>query len=86
MSDEKDRFGQKLHEVEKAREDQWARESDQKLLEKLRQRQTAELHCPQCNEELTARTESGIALMGCPKGHGFWLDHETLRQVMKELK
>ena len=86
MSDEKDRFGQKLHDVEKAREDQWARDRDQQLLEKLRQRHSAEIHCPQCNEKLAARTEAGFAMMGCPNGHGVWLDHDTLERVVKALK
>ena len=36
--DHKDRLGNKLHDVEKAREDQWARQSDEKLLEKMRER------------------------------------------------
>ncbi len=36
-SDEKDRFGDKLANIEKAREDQWAAERDRELLAKLRQ-------------------------------------------------
>jgi hypothetical protein len=38
MEDEKDRLGDKLREVEKAREDQWAFEQDRKLIEKQRQK------------------------------------------------
>lgn len=45
MDDEKDRFGDKLRDVEKAREDQWALEEDRKLIEKLRERVRAGL-CP----------------------------------------
>jgi universal stress protein A len=36
-SDEKDRFGDKLANLEKVREDQWAAERDRELLAKLRQ-------------------------------------------------
>jgi len=36
--DEKDRLGDKLHDVEKAREDQWAHERDKELIEKLRKK------------------------------------------------
>ena len=36
MSDERDRYGEKLRHLEKAREDQWAAQRDQELLEKLR--------------------------------------------------
>lgn len=35
-SGEKDRYGEKLRQLEKAREDQWAAQQDQELLEKLR--------------------------------------------------
>ncbi|MGH7988489.1 MAG: hypothetical protein ACRD4Q_10500 [Candidatus Acidiferrales bacterium] len=38
MDDSKDRMGDKLHDLEKAREEQWARERDKELLEKLRQK------------------------------------------------
>jgi hypothetical protein len=86
MSDERDRLGDKLHEAEKAREDQWAREQDRLLIEKMRQRQSAQLHCPQCNAGLVARAEKGFALMGCPSGHGAWLDHDALAHVLQSVK
>jgi len=37
MADEKDRFGEKIHQSEKAREDQWARQQDAELLENPRE-------------------------------------------------
>jgi hypothetical protein len=97
MSDEKDRFGQKLHDLEKAREDQWARDEDRRLIEKmraareedhkvlgeLRQRHPAELHCPQCNTVLAPRAVGGIGMLECPSEHGAWLDAESLRQMIK---
>ncbi len=40
MSDgEKDRFGDKLHDIEAARENEWAHKRDQELLEKMREAQ-----------------------------------------------
>jgi hypothetical protein len=86
MADEKDRFGDKLREVEKAREDQWAHDQDQKLLEKLRQKPIPELNCPHCNVKLTARRAAGFTIMGCASGHGAWIDHETLEALLKRLK
>jgi TFIIB-like protein len=83
MSDEKDRFGQKLHDVGKAREDQWARDEDEKRIQKLRERQTIELHCPQCHGKLGAEVEAGLAVMACPHGHGVWMDKVTLQQLIK---
>ncbi len=81
MDDQKDRFGQKLHDLEKAREDQWARERDQKLLEKIRHHQHAELHCPQCQAKLAAHTAGGVVVLRCPDGHGGWLDSEALHHL-----
>jgi hypothetical protein len=86
MSDEKDRWGQKLHDVEKVREDQWAREEDQKLIDKLRHRQPAEMHCPQCNGKLVARVDANFAMMSCPNDHGAWLDKVALEQVIRSKK
>ena len=86
MADEKDRYGDKLHDLEKAREDQWARDEDQKLLEKLRQKPRHELNCPHCSGTLSARSVSGVSIMGCANGHGAWLDHATLEAVLKRLK
>ncbi len=47
-SNEKDRYGEKLHSVEQAREDQWAAERDRELLARLRhqaeEREAAERH------------------------------------------
>ncbi len=52
--DESDRYGDKLREVEKAREDQWAAERDRELLVKLR-RQADERTVTAPNEKRTAK-------------------------------
>lgn len=83
MVDEKDRLGDKFHDVEKAREDQWAREQDRQLIEKMRLKQRAELHCPQCQQKLVAKAADGITMMSCPTGHGAWLDKEALENLAK---
>jgi len=38
MVEEKDRFGDKIHAVELARENQWARQRDEEILERLRRK------------------------------------------------
>ena len=85
MADEKDRLGSKLHDAEKAREDQWARQHDDELIEKMRKRlhQTA---CPHCKQFLVAKTEHGVSMHACPSGHGAWLDAAALKAVLKERK
>jgi hypothetical protein len=93
MADEKDRLGDKLHDAEKAREDQWAHEEDRKLIEKQRRKMAeqkqegASLQCPQCGKPLVATAQSGIAgsvaMMACPDDHGAWLDSAALKSFRR---
>ena len=85
MSDEKDRLGSKLRHVEKAREDQWARQHDAELLEIMRKR-LSETACPHCKEFLVATTEHEVPMNACPQGHGAWLDQTALKGVLKGRK
>jgi TFIIB-like protein len=85
MADEKDRLGDKLHDVEKAREDQWARQRDEELLEKMGKR-LVKAACPQCKQSLVPKTESGVSMAACPAGHGAWLDEAALKAVLKAAK
>jgi hypothetical protein len=80
MSDEKDRWGEKIHDLEKVREDQWARDRDRLLLEKMRARQSASLHCPHCNTELKPGDSGEPLTMVCPDGHGAWLEGAALER------
>jgi hypothetical protein len=82
MADEKDRMGSKLHDAEKAREDQWARQHDEELLEKMRKRLHSHV-CPNCKQVLVAKTENGVHVHACPSGHGAWLEEGTLKSVLK---
>ena len=84
MADEKDRFGEKIHQSEKAREDQWARQHDVELLEKIRQKAAAAMHCPKCNSALTDKVHAGIHLQVCPKNDGAWLDAAALEHLLKK--
>jgi hypothetical protein len=86
MADEKDRYGDKMHDREKAHEDQWARDQDQRLLEKLRQKPPVEMLCPQCHSQLVASAGAPFAMLGCPNAHGAWLDHQTLEALLKRLQ
>jgi len=84
-TESKDRLGNKLHDVEAAREDQWARQRDAELIEKLRER-LSKACCPHCKEFLVAKTESGISMHVCPAGHGAWLEAAALKAVLKQRK
>ena len=60
MSDEKDRLGDKLHQAEAARENQWAHQRDEEILEKLRRKYIKAIPCPQCGQKLDARVAIGV--------------------------
>ncbi|MGH7812877.1 MAG: hypothetical protein ACREQI_02595 [Candidatus Binataceae bacterium] len=84
MSNEnKDRFGQKMQDVEAAREDQWARQKDAELLAKMRER-TGAMACPHCKKPLVAKSENGLQMMACPADEGAWLDAPSLQLVLKK--
>ncbi|HUO05623.1 MAG TPA: zf-TFIIB domain-containing protein [Candidatus Binataceae bacterium] len=84
-TDEKDRLGNKLHDVEAARENEWARKRDAELLAKLRDRQHA-MACPHCNQPLVEKTERGVRMMACPTDEGAWLDANELKGLLPKKK
>src|SRR5271170_2782557 len=86
MSDEKDRLGDKLHDVDAAREDQWAHQRDDEILAKLRRKYVKAIACPQCGAKLEARVAIGVGGMACPSRHGAWADRETLDQLETRLQ
>lgn len=91
MADEKDRFGDKLRDVEKAREDQYFAERDRALIQKLKAdketeqertlRDLARMRCPQCGEHLKAQRYGEVALDECPACKGVWLDKGELEKI-----
>jgi hypothetical protein len=92
MSDgEKDRYGDKLRDVEKAREDKFFADRDRELLLKLKAqtgdeeeqsiRALAKMRCPKCGDRLTTRTQLEVDLDECPSGHGIWLDTGELEKL-----
>lgn len=97
MPDEKDRLGEKLHNLEKAREDQWAAQHDRELLEQLRRKQselkeamkaateTMGSLCPRCHQQLVKRENAGITMLVCQSGDGAWIDKAQLDQVLRRL-
>ena len=92
MSDgEKDRLGDKLRELEKAREDQFFGNRDRELLQKLKAqtasteeqtiRELAKGRCPDCGERLATRTKLDVEIHECPSGHGMWLGAGELEKI-----
>ncbi|HLH78171.1 MAG TPA: zf-TFIIB domain-containing protein [Candidatus Binataceae bacterium] len=92
--EEKDRLGNKLRDLEKAREDQWAAQRDNELLEKIRQKRQ-ELQqaaseaasqgvaiCPHCHQALTPLERAGFRMLACPQNDGAWLDQKVLERLL----
>lgn len=90
-NDEKDRFGDKLRDVEKAREDKFFAERDRELLQKLKGqtqgqqeeavRDLARARCPRCGERLVTRSQLDVEIDACPSQHGIWLDDGELEKL-----
>ncbi len=83
MPDEKDRLGEKLHDIRKAREEQWARQKDVELLEKMRKQKTESLVCPRCQKPLISKKSNSVEVLACPDEHGAWLGPAALKAALK---
>ena len=90
-ANDKDRFGDKLRDVERAREDQYFAERDRKLVEELRRAKEGEAEttlkevalgrCPKCGTRLETHTLHEISVEECPSCHGMWLDQGELQEL-----
>lgn len=90
---EKDRLGEKLKDVERAREDIYFAERDRELLAKLRGakakesekilKQAAHMRCPKCGAHLQQRILNDVEVDICPDCHGMWLDQGELEKIGK---
>jgi rubrerythrin len=84
MATERDRFGEKLRDAEKAHEDVYFAKRDKELIEKLRRQKeqafkddlqaAASMVCPRCGQALEEQVEHGVRVDECPGCGGLWLD------------
>jgi rubrerythrin len=92
--EEKDRLGNKLRDVEHAREEQFFAERDRKLVEELRRAKSeeaeatlkaaAQMRCPKCGTRLQQHSHHGVTVEECPSCHGVWLDHGELQAMARK--
>jgi hypothetical protein len=90
---EKDPFGDKLREKERAEEDLYFAKRDRELLEKLRGqdestreaavREIARGRCPKCGSLLSQRVVDDIAVEECASCRGIWLNANELASVSR---
>ena len=91
VSNEKDRLGDKLRDVERAREDQYFAERDRELVEKLRKAKAGEVEasmkeaalgrCPKCGTRLEPYNLNDINVDHCPGCQGVWLQRGELQEL-----
>jgi ribosomal protein L37AE/L43A len=90
-TNEKDRLGDKLRDVERAREDVYFAERDREMVAKLRHvkesetetvlKQAAHMRCPKCGERLHERSLHGVEVKECTACRGMWLDQGELEKI-----
>jgi hypothetical protein len=90
MADEKDKFGETMKLVERAKEDIYFAERDRELMAKLRGKlqkvpAAADLRCPKCSAALESYTFEGFALDRCSGCAGVWMDAGELEGVVRKV-
>jgi hypothetical protein len=81
---DKDRFGDKLRDKERAEEDRYFAEQDRAKLKAIKEGVTEEPHlglCPRCGKALDEKVYLGVAIDECAACGGIWLDKGELEAV-----
>ncbi|HYC53847.1 MAG TPA: zf-TFIIB domain-containing protein [Candidatus Binatia bacterium] len=88
--EEKDRFGDKLRNKQKADEDRFIAQQEQEKLARLREQVAKESAprglCPRDATALVLREQDGVTLDECPACKGLWMDHGELDQLLSKRK
>lgn len=91
MVDEKDRLGETMKLVERAKEDIYFAQRDRELVEKLKAQlqkvedQEWKLHCPKCPGLLETYTFQGFVLDRCQNCGGVWMDNGELEGIIRKV-
>lgn len=95
MADEKDRFGDTMRLVERAKEDIYFSAKDRELIEKLKARlqkveqkgEASKLpRCPKCPGRLETYKFMEFILDQCPSCGGIWLDKGELEGILHKVR
>ena len=90
MEGEKDRFGEFMRLLERAKEDVYFAARDQELIAKLKQQlkkidkhegEAVVLRCPKCCDILESYRLVNLALERCRSCGGVWLDKEEIEAI-----
>lgn len=94
MDDEKDRFGELLRLLERAREDIYFAARDRELIEKLKRRlakveqpvgEAPPPVCPKCHGRLERHSFMEFLLDRCASCGGVWFDKDEVESILRKL-
>ena len=91
MADEKDRYGETMRLVERAKEDIYFAERERELMAKLKGKlrpgapRETKLRCPKCPGELESYFFEGFPLDRCRECGGVWMDQGELEGVIRKI-
>lgn len=91
MANEKDKFGDTMRLVERAKEDIYFAQRDRELMDKLKaqlckvEKSTGAVGCPKCSGHLQSYTFHGCALDRCDQCGGVWMDRGELESVVRKV-
>ena len=86
MSDEKDRLGNKLHDAQAARAEQWAARQDAKLMQRVHEKLDKTIQCPDCKRTLVPHQLGQLSMLVCPDGDGAWIEGPEFEKLAKSFK
>jgi Zn-finger nucleic acid-binding protein len=91
MADQKDKFGDTMKLVERAKEDIYFAQRDKELIEKIKaqlqrvERTTSRVQCPKCPGKLETYTFRGFILDRCHNCGGIWMEKGELEKVIRRV-
>ena len=91
MADQKDKFGETMKLMERAKEDIYFAEHDRQLIEKIKaqlrevKKTSSRINCPKCPGELETYTFQGFILDRCHNCGGIWMDKGELEGVIRKV-
>jgi len=91
MADQKDKFGDTIKLMERAKEDIYFAEHDRQLIEKIKaqlqevKKTSSRINCPKCPGELGTYAFQGFILDRCHSCGGVWMDKGELEGVIRKV-
>jgi Zn-finger nucleic acid-binding protein len=90
METERDRFGDTMKLVERAKEDIYFAQKDRELIQHLKAKLketpvSFNFRCPKCDRDMATYTFMDIVVQRCRSCEGIWLERGTLQTIVKKV-